>query len=62
MKTKIPDKILLSKQDTQMADPEKADEELRYLEEIYRLSFDQVSDYIFILTPNLGIIIISPSV
>ena len=62
MKKKIPDKILLSKPEKKMADLEKADEELRYLEEIYRLSFEQVSDVIFILDTNLRILSMSPSV
>ena len=62
MKKKIPDKILLSKPEKKMADLEKADEELRNLEETYRLSFEQVSDVIFILDTNLRILSMSPSV
>ena len=62
MKKKIPDKNLLSKPEKKMADLEKADEELRNLEETYRLSFEQVSDVIFILDTNLRILSMSPSV
>ena len=56
------DEILLSKLEKKMADLEKANEELRNLEETYRLSFEQVSDVIFILDPDLRILNMSPSV
>ena len=62
MKKKILDEILLSKLEKKMADLEKANEELRNLEEIYRLSFEQVSDVIFLLDRNLRILSMSPSV
>jgi PAS domain S-box-containing protein len=41
---------------------EKANEELRSLEETYRLSFEQVSDVIFMLDTDLRILNMSPSV
>lgn len=62
MKKKILNKNLLSKLEKKMADLEKANEELRNLEETYRLSFEQASDVIFILDTNLRILNMSPSV
>jgi len=56
------DEILLSKLEKKMADLEKANEELRNLEEKYRLSFEQVSDIIFILDSDLRVLNMSPSV
>jgi PAS domain S-box-containing protein len=56
------DKILFGKLEKKMADLEKANEELREQEEKYRLSFEQVSDVIFILGTDLRILSISPSV
>ncbi|MCX5830662.1 MAG: PAS domain S-box protein [Deltaproteobacteria bacterium] len=54
--------ILFSKLEKKMLDLEIANQELRILEESYRLSFENVSDVIYTLDTDLNIISISPSV
>jgi len=56
------DEILFSTLEKKMADLEKANEELREQEERYRLTFEQVSDVIFLLDTDLRILTMSPSV
>ncbi|MBN1381710.1 MAG: sigma 54-interacting transcriptional regulator [Deltaproteobacteria bacterium] len=54
--------ILFSKLEKKMADLEAANEKLRLSEEKYRLSFENISDVIFLMDTDLKIISISPSV
>jgi PAS domain S-box-containing protein/putative nucleotidyltransferase with HDIG domain len=53
--------ILFKKLEKKMLDLEIANQELRILEERYRLSFDNVSDVIYTMDKDLNIISISPS-
>jgi PAS domain S-box-containing protein len=54
--------ILFSKLEKKMLDLEIANQELRILEEQYRLSFENVTDVIYTIDSDLNIISISPSV
>jgi PAS domain S-box-containing protein len=54
--------ILFKKLEKKMLDLEIANQELRILEERYRLSFENVSDVVYTIDTDLNIISISPSV
>ncbi|HDQ04618.1 MAG TPA: PAS domain S-box protein, partial [Deltaproteobacteria bacterium] len=53
--------ILFSKLEKKMSDLEIANQQLKILEERYRLSFENVSDVIYIIDANLNILSMSPS-
>jgi PAS domain S-box-containing protein len=54
--------ILFSKLEKKMVDLEAANQELRKLEEEYRLSFENATDIIFVLSEDLQVLTMSPSV
>ncbi|MBN1473782.1 MAG: PAS domain S-box protein, partial [Syntrophaceae bacterium] len=53
--------ILFSKLEKKMSDLQIANEQLKIMEERYRLSFENVSDVIYIIEANLNILSMSPS-
>ncbi len=54
--------ILFGKLEKKMADLEAANRDLRALEEKYRLSFENITDVVFIVDANLTIASMSPSI
>lgn len=54
--------ILFSKLEKKMSDLETANQELRKLEEDYRLSFENATDIIFSLSADLNVLSMSPSI
>ena len=54
--------ILFEKLEKKISDLETANEQLRLLEEKYRLSFENVTDVIYMIDANLNVLNISPSV
>ena len=54
--------ILFSKLEKKMSDLETANQELRKLEEEYRLSFENATDIIFVVGDDLQVLTMSPSV
>jgi PAS domain S-box-containing protein len=59
---RLHNEALFKKLEKKMTHLENADQKLKRLENLYRLSFDQVSDVIFIIDTNLTISSISPGV
>lgn len=53
--------ILFGKLEKKMSDLETANQQLKILEERYRLSFENISDVIYIIDKNLKVLNVSPS-
>ncbi len=54
--------VLFKKLEKKMADLEEANQKLKLMEDLYRLSFENISETVFLIDSDLNILSVSPSV